>query len=1130
MFPVMSDSLQERVTTWQSLSTSQDEFVARLLGDCANLEEEVAQVEAQPSPAAQDPTNEVTADERVEQDLRKMEQDSREWGLREQVDSYAAINEELERQELDRYDEIEARSARLTRAHELAAGARPLPTAMGKPAKEAFVGKSYVLCLINGSNALFNFGPVSQGRNGGEDVAGRLRWEIEKDLRVHDPEYVKGESGNVDILTFFLYDKSAVVKYLLGSATIASAETWDGFLGGFGSVPNNQCIDVAGGSEDGLAMLLRTLGNAACVKHIYVAGAELDRLYAACPALLPGDDTFYVDVGPKIVLVNTSEGDDEHGLLATSEWRVTTFPRFFGACRKSQAREPSPGAEPMPATSAPARPAVKPIAAFLRPTGQPVTAWLPHDERPVAAAEDADLATFYAGLTTPQSKHKFSPTARLLQQDPQICVWHYFSKDGCSVNGCIRSHQYDLTSRGRRVLKKEISTIRCKEQLRTGYCSWEERNGVRQWPTSMFKDVFSADRPRLHRQRPSLQPLLPSLHDSLTPHKGSGPTRWTKVVVVVVGIYWFLRLLNGVAPQEVARSITLALRGDSCEAEGLVSPASPRREDQHRIVVRVRPNAEDEPRARNPDNTILSSAFHPTLSAQHHPIFDGVAAVLPLDTTHPKKCITPVTQHLPLHPPPRASSPHGHAHSFGRAPELFFSVCTTPQRAVKYSSVWRHFMSAPSGVPSSTSSPGAGRRASPARPHVAARQPTPSAPGCLVTDAQGHGDGKGMALANAEFRRKGLACTMRESSRVGQRYEMRVLGLIRDAWVESERRRWQDGSAIVEWFVFGDDDTWFSDQEMLKDMLSAYDWREDWFLGSFSETVGNFNTFGKIGFGGAGIVLSRALVRKMQPYVDECAERFAHIFGGDGLISHCAAWAREIPLEQLVEEVPALRQMDIRGDATGYLTAGTAPFLTLHHWAGWLDLIPGVDGLKAIQLFSDATSAIGGRNFLRRWVFDGGLVVFTAGHSITFHREATSPEDLSRVEWTWQHHEPRRASRQGLHEFDDKLTYYLSAVERLSPEVALLRHTCSHPSVQGGLREIDVLWDLRANEPSWRDRWLPGWNAARPSPRARAGLAGRHAPGTEQVRRADGGDGVPVEGGEQRVQEQQQKREVKFSG
>lgn len=150
--------------------------------------------------------------------------------------------------------------------------------------------------------------------------------------------------------------------------------------------------------------------------------------------------------------------------------------------------------------------------------------------------------------------------------------------------------------------------------------------------------------------------------------------------------------------------------------------------------------------------------------------------------------------------------------------------------------------------------------------------------------------------------------------------------------------------------------------------------------------------------------------------------------------------------------------MDIRGDATGYLTAGTAPFLSLQcvqprlpvletvrsqnantllshsHWAGWLDLIPGVDGIEAVKLLGDASSAVGGPNFLRRWLFDGGLVVFTVGHSITFHREALSPEDIARIEWTWEAHEPRRPSRRGLREFEDKLTYYLSAPHSLASQ------------------------------------------------------------------------------------------------
>lgn len=112
---------------------------------------------------------------------------------------------------------------------------------------------------------------------------------------------------------------------------------------------------------------------------------------------------------------------------------------------------------------------------------------------------------------------------------------------------------------------------------------------------------------------------------------------------------------------------------------------------------------------------------------------------------------------------------------------------------------------------------------------------------------------------------------------------MRVLGLVKDAWLESERRRWQEGGDIVEWFIFGfgppipsvfipadalinsDDDTWWSDISLVRSLLSGYDPAEDWLLGSFSEATQNLADNGRISYGGAGIIVSRALVRKMQP-------------------------------------------------------------------------------------------------------------------------------------------------------------------------------------------------------------------------------------------------------------------------
>lgn len=80
---------------------------------------------------------------------------------------------------------------------------------------------------------------------------------------------------------------------------------------------------------------------------------------------------------------------------------------------------------------------------------------------------------------------------------------------------------------------------------------------------------------------------------------------------------------------------------------------------------------------------------------------------------------------------------------------------------------------------------------------------------------------------------------------------------------------------------------------------------------------------------------------------------FSTIGGADGRLcwqSECAAMIRGLPLSEVIEETRALRQstsltftsprqrprltftrftVDIRGDATGYLTDGTAPFLSL---------------------------------------------------------------------------------------------------------------------------------------------------------------------------------------------------------
>lgn len=160
---------------------------------------------------------------------------------------------------------------------------------------------------------------------------------------------------------------------------------------------------------------------------------------------------------------------------------------------------------------------------------------------------------------------------------------------------------------------------------------------------------------------------------------------------------------------------------------------------------------------------------------------------------------------------------------------------------------------------------------------------------------------------------------------------------------------------------------------------------------------------------------------------------------------------------------------------------------------------------------------------MRRWIFDGGRVAWSVGYSVTVYKEAMtermlgevvswplslrlSPPLLARVEQdafasyssirltlipisnfsltlsllasqehTWSGFAPHRPSRPALLEGTQKLTYFLTSVEALSPGRTLFRHTCPHAEVRGGLREIDIVWDVSEEvEEKGEEGWF-GW-------------------------------------------------------
>ena len=53
------------------------------------------------------------------------------------------------------------------------------------------------------------------------------------------------------------------------------------------------------------------------------------------------------------------------------------------------------------------------------------------------------------------------------------------------------------------------------------------------------------------------------------------------------------------------------------------------------------------------------------------------------------------------------------------------------------------------------------------------------------------------------------------------------------------------GGALVEWFVIGDDDSWFVGLDSLKSLVAQKSSEEDHLLGAFSGAIDNYRNFGR---------------------------------------------------------------------------------------------------------------------------------------------------------------------------------------------------------------------------------------------------------------------------------------------
>lgn len=97
------------------------------------------------------------------------------------------------------------------------------------------------------------------------------------------------------------------------------------------------------------------------------------------------------------------------------------------------------------------------------------------------------------------------------------------------------------------------------------------------------------------------------------------------------------------------------------------------------------------------------------------------------------------------------------------------------------------------------------------------------------------------------------------------------------------------GEPGVRWFVFGDDDTVFFVDNLVR-TLSKYDHERWFYVGSNSEGYEqNAKNSFDMAFGGGGFAISSSLARALAKVFDSCLVRYAHLYGSDARVFSCVA-------------------------------------------------------------------------------------------------------------------------------------------------------------------------------------------------------------------------------------------------
>lgn len=171
----------------------------------------------------------------------------------------------------------------------------------------------------------------------------------------------------------------------------------------------------------------------------------------------------------------------------------------------------------------------------------------------------------------------------------------------------------------------------------------------------------------------------------------------------------------------------------------------------------------------------------------------------------------------------------------------------------------------------------------------------------------------------------------------GQRSAIRIARTVKEAVDRDE--------PDVRWFVFGDDDTVFFPENLVR-VLAKYDHEKWYYIGSNSESLDqNLKMSFDMAYGGGGFAISVPLAKALARVLDSCLMRYPHLYGSDSRISACIA-----ELGVGLTKEPGFHQLDVRGDLFGMLTAHPlSPLLSLHHMEVLEPIFPNMDRIEALD-------------------------------------------------------------------------------------------------------------------------------------------------------------------------------------